>query len=268
MPTADELLYGPSLKLERARHHINDLNAQVEAFLADRPFRLMERSYRKAGKLSYIVKVENPIPPTFSLIIGDAVHNLRTALDQTLFAMAGHIEPKIHFPFPKKAEGLVASIKDGKVKVAGKKIVEAITDLKPYYTGNTGLALVHALDVKDKHRLLILSGQRAVFRARPKGDPLADLINPRIKEFGDLIILDGPEDVELFSVRKSFVLRDLPPSEKEAEPQPVFVITFGEGEILRGMPVLQTLPNMVIDTAEAVERLATAFLHPANDPVT
>ncbi len=263
MPTAEELHYAPSLKLERAVHHINDLNTRVRAFLAGKPFKLVERINRQAGEVSYRVKKEKPIPPAFSLIVGDAVHNLRAALDLAMFGIAGHLDPKINFPFAKKAEGLPTAIKDGRVKVAGKKVVEAVTKLEPYLAGNTGLALVHALDIQDKHRLLILSGQRPVFTG-VGDDIMATLVREKIKRYGRLVILDGPEDVDLVTVKRSYVLRDLPNTEKETQPQPTFVVTFGEGEVMEGIPVVETLERMTNDTRDAVDRVIDAYLDPAN----
>lgn len=263
MPTREELLFAPRLKLERAAHHINDLEAQVAAFLAERPFKLVERINRKAGKVSYRVKKEKPIPPAFPAIIGDAVHNLRAALDLTMFGIAGHIDPKINFPFAKEADRLAAAIKDGRVKVAGKKVVEAVAALEPYLTGNTGLALVHALDIQDKHRLLILSGQRAIFTG-VEGDALAKAVETQATRYGRLIILDGPEDEDLITVERTFVLRDLPTTENETQTQPAFAITFGEGELLKGMPVVETLARMADDTRTAVESVIDAFLDPDN----
>jgi hypothetical protein len=70
----EALMYAPLLKLERACQHINDLNTKVCDFLARKPFVFMERHERQAGRKTYFVKVKEPIPKGFSLIIGDAVH--------------------------------------------------------------------------------------------------------------------------------------------------------------------------------------------------
>ena len=100
----NDLLHAPLLKLKRAEHHINDLSGQVNAFLAERPFRLMGYMGGNTGKFALRVKKDKAIPPEFSLIIGDAAHNLRAALDLTLFPMAMDRAPKVdrnQFPFAK-----------------------------------------------------------------------------------------------------------------------------------------------------------------------
>jgi len=73
-----QLLHGPLLKLDRAQHHIDDLKAQVDAFLAGKPFTLIIQMRSNPGKLALRVKRDRAIPESFSLIIGDAVHNLRS----------------------------------------------------------------------------------------------------------------------------------------------------------------------------------------------
>src|SRR5207244_3719580 len=104
--------------------------------------KLMIDFKRKAGRIVFRTKTEKPIPPDFSLIIGDAVHNLRAALDLTLFPMACDRTRKpdrIQFPFARKLDGLKDAIDGGQVKFAGEKVVEAIRSLKPYPDGNKEL---------------------------------------------------------------------------------------------------------------------------------
>ncbi len=109
MPIPDELAHPGHLKIEWAKHHVNDLERATSAIMAQKPFKLMVRIQPKAGKLSYASKAEKPIPSEIALIIGDAVHNLRSALDLTMFALASGKSPsphRIEFPFPREANGL------------------------------------------------------------------------------------------------------------------------------------------------------------------
>src|SRR5262245_52412312 len=115
MWTADKLKYAPNLKLQRARHHINDFKDWSTTFIDGKPFKLWERHERKAGINTSFVNQEKSITPELSLIIADAIHNMRAALDLVLFGMAGHIAPKIHFPFPSAGDTktVEASIQNG-----------------------------------------------------------------------------------------------------------------------------------------------------------
>lgn len=162
MISYDDPTSGPRLKIERAKHHVNDLNEQLDAFLARRPFKLVVRYKPKRSQAILAVKTEEAIPPALSLVIGDAVHNLRSALDLTLYAMAHAKSPsphKIQFPFPRKKEGLEGAINSGHVKFAGENVAEAVRRLQPYPDGNELLCGLHALDVRDKHWLLILASR-------------------------------------------------------------------------------------------------------------
>lgn len=266
MPTADELLYAPLLKLERARQHINDLNARVDEFLATKPFVLMERHERKAGRTAYYIKVKQPIPPEFSLIIGDAAHNIRAALDIVLFGMVGDREPKIQFPFPRDPtpEALKRAIKERHVEAAGEKVVETITRLEPNASGkDIALYLAHALDVQDKHRLLILAGHRAAVIIGYEGDELLRGIVPDDTPVGSIFVLYALENADAFTIERTYATRALGDSENEAKTQPPFAITFGEREILRGIPV-GALAISAKEAERAVRELVSAFLDPDN----
>jgi hypothetical protein len=81
---------------------------------------------------------------------------------------------------------------------------------------------------------------------------------------GSFVVLDGPEDVNLFTIHKPFVLTAMRPTDKEADVQPAFVITFGEGEILNGIPVIESLLCSLQATGAAVVKLVEAFLSADN----
>lgn len=267
MLSKEELLYAPMLKLKRARHHINDLNRRVESFLARKPFVLMERHERKASRATYRVKIKEAVPPEFSLIVGDAFHNLRASLDLTLFGLAGHLAPDIHFPIPKKptAEALKAAIKKAHVQVAGKKVVEAIDRLEPHKDGvGVGLYLIHTFDIQDKHRLLILAGQSAAVITGSDSDALLRGLIPANTPTGVVFTFDAPENTKLLTVHQRYVTRHLPDSENEAKVQPTFAVTFGEGEILRGIPLVELLTRAAKETEWVIAEIVDAFLHPDN----
>ena len=269
--TLSELLRnGPELKLERARHHINDLSAQFDAFLAEKPFVLWERHQRKASKKVLFVKQNKPVPPIFSLILGDAVHNLRSALDHTLFIMArdrADKPTKIQFPFPRDdtPESLATALKDGRVKFAGKKVEEQVRALKPQPNGNGGLYFVHEIDIQDKHQLLVLSDVRAVIHAGTPAEAILRDITTQPMVAGSQVVLAGPPDVDLLVLNGfRYATRDLPDSESVAKVQPTFAVTFAELESLFNMPVVETLRVAAEETRLAVEQMVAAYLDPDN----
>jgi hypothetical protein len=150
LPTAEELLRSPLLKLERANHHINDLNGKIQSFLSENPVELVVDPPDDTGRIpSPRFEKQKPIPQEFSLIVGDAIHNIRTALDIALFPMAAPRTPKperIQFPFAKDASDAASksACKEGQIKFAGTKVVKEISRLKPNPTRNRSLYGIHA----------------------------------------------------------------------------------------------------------------------------
>lgn len=75
---------GPRLKIERAKQHIADLHSSICAFATTDFCSLDVNQEVETGKYCLKVAVKEPLPHEFALIIGDAVHNLKSALDITV----------------------------------------------------------------------------------------------------------------------------------------------------------------------------------------
>ena len=154
MPT--DPLYGPTLKIERSKCHISEFQETAQRFLGDRPYKLVAKSDAEGTKL--VIRVKKTIPLELSAIIGDAVHNLRSALDLLacdLVRRAGKSVDRVYFPFANNADDLGRVIKKRKLDRAGPKVVSLIKNLKPYKGGNGLLRAIHDLDIADKHKLLV-----------------------------------------------------------------------------------------------------------------
>jgi hypothetical protein len=78
------------LKIERADHHIADLERQFEAFVARKPHRFAISQDPKSGQPTIQIRFVETVPKLFSAIIGDAVHNLRSALDHMTWDIIGY----------------------------------------------------------------------------------------------------------------------------------------------------------------------------------
>lgn len=156
---------GALLKFERAKHHINDLNRQVAEFFKQKACSFVFIRDIKAREAAIRFEQHKPPPDVFGLIIGDAIHNLRSALDFAVcdIACAHGADPeRVQFPFAKRPDGLEQVIISRQVQLAGPKVVQAIRDLKPYPGGNDDLFGLHMLDIADKHRLLITTVSAAM----------------------------------------------------------------------------------------------------------
>lgn len=81
---------GWRLKLDRARKHIDDLTALIDEFLKRGPYRLEQVSVAPHGHGVRLHIVEEP-PAELALVVGDAVHNMRSALDVAFIDAAARV---------------------------------------------------------------------------------------------------------------------------------------------------------------------------------
>jgi hypothetical protein len=68
---------GPQLKIERAKCHITELQKEMGIFIKDHPYSLVLQRDTQRGKQGIVPVGGGRIPDKFSLIVGDAIHNLR-----------------------------------------------------------------------------------------------------------------------------------------------------------------------------------------------
>jgi hypothetical protein len=164
----DISFYGPFLKTERAEDHIHELERvfwsyirQNEQALRRNRYRQMRERGRRGLGLGFPVHT-----PT---ILGDALHNLRAALDHAyciLVEANGHtINDWSTFPISKSPDwqSLKGSV-EGKAK-AGNGLSQAMIDfifseIQPYPGGKgEDLVQLHVLDLADKHTVLLPTEQ-------------------------------------------------------------------------------------------------------------
>jgi len=153
-----DLLVGPRLKVSRAKRHIRDLNNEITAYVRSNPYQIVIEQDPNSTQHLWTLRVRQKVPQEFAGIIGDAIHNLRSALDLLacdLVRMNGGETKDVNFPFAGGADGLEIAIKNRNINRAGKDVVEIIRSLKPYTGGNEALRAIHDLDIADKHVTLI-----------------------------------------------------------------------------------------------------------------
>jgi hypothetical protein len=156
------------LKLERAAEHLQEFDREAIAYLNSKPCAIVVEPFpgglhKHMGTQSWNARIRKPMPTKFSVLIGDFVHNLRTALDLLvcdLVTITGKSAADVYFPFCATAADLPRMIRDRKIQRAGPDVVAYIESLKPYKGGNVALRVIHDLDLTDKHRALlpVLSG--------------------------------------------------------------------------------------------------------------
>lgn len=150
------------LKIQRAEKHYAELSALLRKH---KPFRYFVETNFKTGEKSTFAKRNEDIANNAAIIIGDIIHNLRSALDHTYwnctasFAKSDGEKRGIQFPITSTEQALKDSVLPGLPSRVSESFSQALKNLKPYRDGgNRSLCLIHDLDVMDKHKLLIPTG--------------------------------------------------------------------------------------------------------------
>ena len=157
------------LKLERAREHVRNLDVLFAAFMDARPhLPVVKRKRDDRGIWQMKLGIESRIspPPEIALVLGDAVHNFRCALDHLtwdLIGLDGGTQDRYTaFPtgdtrtnFEARAKGMITPRKDTK---------QFFVDLAVYPSGDGEIFYgLNLLDNADKHCVITPTVEATVF---------------------------------------------------------------------------------------------------------
>jgi enamine deaminase RidA (YjgF/YER057c/UK114 family) len=162
--TADERFALIWHKIERANKHIRDLNAAIVSFMATNPYKVAAKRNPETRQPIYYVAGVQPVPQDIPIILGDAIQNLRTALDhlaQHLYLIgsgaAVYRKNTSFFVAPKASE--YKRLVSGKVEKMRQEAIDALAALEPYGGGKgNDFWVLHCLNNIDKHRSLVATG--------------------------------------------------------------------------------------------------------------
>lgn len=250
-------LVGARLKLERGREHVRSLLAEARAFLDSEPYSV-EAFDRGEQRVFILRALANP-PERLALIAGDAVHNLRSALDLAACDLVsrngGAVNDDTAFPIVKERSGLRPGL--GRLKGARPAVVEAVKELDPCRDGNPSLWLLHRLDILDKHRLLMVVGMSyRSFTFDPAKRMVED--HPDLfqgKEPPSLPIALRPAD-RLFPLADGAELFGEPAKDRSFEPTFQFELSvYADGAIEEERPVAETFNDLDRTVAATLDRL-------------
>jgi hypothetical protein len=161
MLTDSDPFRGARLKVQRAKQHVEELKSLIATICSTQFYEIVANE--NAGSSTAIIRPLKPMPVAFPLIIGDAVHNLRSSLDHvaTACSAAGGGRGKdLFFPFHKELRSIVNdrdkldSIDKG--MPGSKRLI--CDNIQPSADG-TGKELyaLHTLDKIDKHNRIIIT---------------------------------------------------------------------------------------------------------------
>lgn len=263
---------GVSVKIERAKEHISDLEAEISAFKQRNPYTVVHDVESKPGHRLSLVRVHGQPSAHIGAIASDAIHNLRSALDILWVVVTGAPNEgrKTYFPIHETAETFERRF-SGKIKSPLKSAVDLLRVIKPYQGGTDALWHLQVLDNADKHHMLtpvgtafvsvVMAPPQWVTDSMPPGSSypvFTGIPTDRQCPLKDGAILwdekldppsgDWPADVlaNLDRIRR----------EPDDYTKFIFDVAFSETEILHGEPILPTLMQI----AGIVESVAKAYI--------
>jgi hypothetical protein len=167
----DHPLNGCRAKLNRADEHFRALDAQIPVFLDSEPHEFRRHIDAEAGRYSVAVHVKRDPPIEWSVIVGEFVHNLRSALDHLvwqLVILSGN-QPVPgpggnQFPIFTKKPGDMrrrTTLFNRQLRGVHRAMRAAINRIQPYHAGSSAhlrpLAVLADLSNEDKHQAILPS---------------------------------------------------------------------------------------------------------------
>jgi hypothetical protein len=238
---------GAHSKLARARKHLDELRAAIAAFFAAQPYEVLHEEEISTGDLIYKLRICHEVPGDWSLIVGDVLHNLRSALDHLAWRLVelNNNTPSRHIQFVICAnQAAFQRAAPNNLRGVSQTAMTFIENLHPYRGGDDLLWQLNELNSIDKHRLLLVTG--SAFRSLGlawKFTEASITLPLNLRPADRLFPLR--HGVELLRVMKAARQSHDPsfPIQRE-EPKFIFDIGFADGVVMTGEPVEEKLEEM------------------------
>lgn len=239
-----------NIKIARAKKHLHDLTVETAEYMLGNPHQIITEKDDETGEYVCRLSIQREIPPMWGAIVGDCLHNLRSAFDMLAHALVRHgggtTSNYTKFPISSDVRFVNADIASALVG-ASAKAIKLVKRLRPYQGGVEAFWFLHMLDIADKHRLLIpVVINYGRFRVSTDvGSPAFTITRLRMTE---RMIL--PPGAELVRFR-------LLPTDDGSVPDFSFQfeMAFGKAEVVDGHPLISTLKELV----SFAERVVAVF---------
>ncbi len=242
-------------KIERAKEHVRNLKDEIGTFWSSNRYVITPEDDPETGDEVFRFHGDLQLPPHWGVIIGETVHNLRSALDhlawQLVLANGGKPNRATEFPIFEVSDEYESKV-EGKIKGASNEAVCIAKSLKLYKGGNDIFA-VHRLNIIDKHRMLVTTGI-ARFAIITNGQYDRTDVDGR-KHF---IFRSGSpiqvapvfleEGAEVYRIKAA--LKNAPGV--DMQPKFSFDIAFNEPTIIHGKPVVESLHQLADLTRQII----------------
>jgi hypothetical protein len=173
-PKHSPALRGVRAKLRRAQDHFDDINSRINAVFSTQPdgesAPIGSEVDENRQSITFRLQEVKPLDPDLPLVIGDCLHNLRSALDHLVLQLAvlkgtplAEAADKTSFPVCLSREDFRSKSKNFAALIRSEALTE-IKKLQPYKASNppetSFLWQLSEMDIIDKHRLLVVISQK------------------------------------------------------------------------------------------------------------
>lgn len=164
MPILSPAIYG---RIARAMEHLASLQVDIDAFCWRNAHEIRHEIDSETSEKIVVYYAREPIPVTWSILVGEIAHNLRSSLDQAVYDLTvretGHPVDFSEFPIFTDRDRFNSAGKGGglyKIRGIPEKTRDAIEAVQPFNVRRDGQEsyawLLHKLSVIDKHRTIHL----------------------------------------------------------------------------------------------------------------
>src|SRR5258708_5654712 len=158
-------LNGARLKVFRAEEHLENLKEAIRSYIQSDPCTISVED--DGHTVNTLINLTTQPEPIISAIVGDCLHNLRSALDYVIWELAGTyanrvLEPpplgkdKPYFPICDTAKGFQNNLATLNKYNIPEPVISELEAVQPYNAGYEPLWQLHLLINVDKHRLPLL----------------------------------------------------------------------------------------------------------------
>lgn len=235
------------LKINRAQEHIGDLAKACDLFVKTHPYTLHIDNHSDAGTIGVEVRLGETIPTDLSLFLGDAIHNLRTALDHATWELiridGGTQDRDTKFPVWGNQGGYESACNRIKTPLGDtKKLFIALAA----YPGGVGEKLygLNRLDNADKHNILTpVVGVATVGEikvVKPNGQSILTMTNCSFSM--------GPDGI-------AKLLGNIDPGlsvKFDQNSNTTLDIFFRDTEFFQGLPLIETLMDLSYSVSDVI----------------
>ena len=256
--------FGPSLKIQRAKELLSELNSRESIFWKQcKPF-IDTTPDSKTGRRFAKVRMTDPPPEMIHVLTAEIIYHLRSSLDQIAVRLAimsnvskGNLS-KVYFPSGKGPKELVLDArgesrprhrrrasagagikrKEGKIERLDADLVKLILRQKPYPGGDDDLYSIFRLANIDKHVELIPAANRGQLTGMQNFQS-ANCIVAVMLTSGTSCLYDGIPISELGPDGT------IAPLNSDAKIEVSGQIAFGNTNVFDGLPIAPVLNRLI-----------------------